>query len=334
MNKNLFSVAIIGCGLIGNKRALSLGDRGLLKVCVDKDIDNAKKLASNFEAEFLDDHKPLLERKDIDIVIISTLHNSLAELTHQFMLAGKHVLVEKPCARDLGELELLLKASKESNSKVRVGFNHRFHRSVLKAKEIIEDGELGELMFLRARYGHGGRLGYDREWRSKPELSGGGELIDQGSHLIDLSRLFLGEFSHVDGLASTFFWNMPVDDNAFMTLRTEQNKVAFLHASCTEWKNLFSMEIYGKKGKLDLSGLGGSYGIEKITFYKMLAEMGPPETRSWEYPTEDVSWINEINAFYDDIELNKEPNPSIIDAFKSMEIIQQIYKVSGYDHST
>ena len=112
MNKNLFSVAIIGCGLIGNKRAVSLGDRGLLKACVDKDINKAKKLASHFKAEFFDDHKPLLDRKDIDIVIISTLHNSLAELTHQFMLAGKHVLVEKPSARDLGELELLLQASK------------------------------------------------------------------------------------------------------------------------------------------------------------------------------------------------------------------------------
>jgi predicted dehydrogenase len=213
-----------------------------------------------------------------------------------------------------------------------VGFNHRYHRSLRKAKEIVESGALGELMFIRARYGHGARLGYEKEWRSNPALSGGGELIDQGPHLIDLSRWFLGEMTEVQGFAHTYYWDMPVDDNGFMLLKTAKKQAAFLHASCTEWKNLFSMEIYGKLGKLDLSGLGGSYGLEKITWYKMLPEMGPPDTTAWEYPMGDDSWAAEIAEFFDDIRQDRTPAAGLADAQAALLIVEQIYRESGYDH--
>src|SRR5690606_10539977 len=151
------------------------------------------------------------------------------------------------------------------------------------------------------RYGHGGRVGYDKEWRAEPAISGGGELIDQGVHLIDLARWFLGNFSDIQGYAHTYYWDMPVDDNGFLLLKTLNNQVAHLHASCTEWKNLFSFEIYGRKGKLDINGLGGSYGVERLTFYKMLPEMGPPETYAWEFPMADDSWQCEFDEFIEDI---------------------------------
>src|SRR5262249_54851436 len=154
--------------------------------------------------------------------------------------------------------------------RVRVGFNHRYHPALRKARELVDSGVLGPLMFIRARYGHGGRLGYEREWRANPAISGGGELIDQGVHLIDLAPLFLGEFSAVQGIATNYFWRMPVDDNAFMTLRGPTGQVAFLHVSCTEWKNMFSMELYGRNGKLAIDGLGGSYGVERLMWYRML----------------------------------------------------------------
>lgn len=189
-------------------------------------------------------------------------------------------------------------------------------------------------MFLRARYGHGGRIGYDREWRSNPALSGGGELIDQGPHLIDLSRWFLGEITDVQGFAHAYYWDMSVDDNGFMLLKTARQQVAFLHASCTEWKNLFSMEIYGQTGKLEISGLGGSYGLERLAFYKMLPEMGPPETTIWEYPMSDNSWEIEFEEFLEDISLNREPSASLMDAYEALRIVETIYEVSGYDHRT
>jgi predicted dehydrogenase len=138
--------------------------------------------------------------------------------------------------------------------------------------------------------------------------------------------------TEVQGFAHTYFWDMPVDDNGFMLLKTAKKQAAFLHASCTEWKNLFSMEIYGNLGKLDLFGLGGSYGLEKITWYKMLPEMGPPDTTSWEYPMPDDSWAIEIAEFFDDIRLNREPSANLADASAALVIVEKIYKESGYDH--
>jgi len=335
MKRKPFGVGIIGCGLIGQKRAKALGSGGRLVACADINFSRANALAKSIgeSISVYKDWEGLVQDSEVDLVIISTLHDSLATIALGCLKAGKHVLVEKPAARTAEELEPVMAEAKAKNLKVHVGFNHRYHRAILKAKVIVDSGELGDLMFLRARYGHGARIGYDREWRSNPRLSGGGELIDQGPHLIDLSRWFLGEFNEVQGFAHTYYWDMPVDDNGFMLLKTGKQQVAFLHASCTEWKNLFSMEIYGKNGKLEISGLGGSYGLEKLTFYKMLPEMGPPETTSWEYPMADDSWGVEMAEFYEEIIRNREPSAGLGDAYAALKIIGKIYRESGYDHS-
>lgn len=300
--------------------------------CADIDINRAERLAKNSGGKALADWQELVSLAEVDIVIVATLHDSLAAITLAAIEAGKHVLVEKPAARSAVELEPVIAAAERHRVKVHVGFNHRYHRALRKAKEIVDSGELGELMFIRARYGHGARIGYDREWRANPTLSGGGELIDQGPHLIDLSRWFLGDFTEIQGFAHTYYWDMPVDDNGFMILKTPKQQVAFLHASCTEWKNLFSMEIYGKVGKLDISGLGGSYGVERLTHYKMLPEMGPPETMAWEYPMSDDSWAVEIAEFYEDIRLARPPASGLHDAYEALKVIHTIYQESGYDH--
>jgi predicted dehydrogenase len=326
-----FGVGIIGCGLIGQKRTKALGE-GRLIGCADINEVSARALAGNSGAKVFADWRGLLALPDVEIVVVATLHDSLAEITLAVIEAGKHVLVEKPAARNPTELEPVMAAAERRGVKVHVGFNHRYHRAFRKARELFEGGALGELMFIRARYGHGGRIGYDKEWRAKPEISGGGELLDQGPHLIDLSRWFLGDFSEVQGFAHTYYWDMPVDDNSFMLLKTSKKQVAFLHASCTEWKNLFSMEIYGRDGKLEVSGLGGSYGVERLTYYKMLPEMGPPETTTWEFPMADDSWAVEMQEFYEDIRFDRQPAAGLGDAYQALRIIEKIYRESGYDH--
>tara|TARA_B100000989_G_C19488220_1_gene448502 strand:- start:424 stop:1410 length:987 start_codon:yes stop_codon:yes gene_type:complete len=328
----MIKVGIIGCGLIGQKRASNMGNFKLHGSC-DLNEDRAKSFAKEFSTSLFKNPKELIECEDIDVVFVATLHDSLSELTQHSILHGKHVLVEKPAGRNLKEVSKTLEIQKNSNSKVRVGFNHRYHRSFRKLDEMVKAGTLGELMFIRAKYGHGGRIGYEKEWRADPKISGGGELIDQGPHLIDLCRQLLGEFNNIEGFAKTYYWDMPVDDNAFLSLRTNEDKTAFLHVSCTEWKNTFEMEVYGNKGKVLLSGLGGSYGTEKITLYKMSEEMGPPETFMWEFPMKDDSWEYEIEEFYKDITLNREPNASLKDAEQVHRVIQKIYKKSGYDFS-
>ena len=267
-----------------------------------------------------------MRRDDVDAVFAATTHDLLAEIATEAAVAGKHVLVEKPGARKASELDAVAEAAARTGALVRVGFNHRFHRALLKAREIFESGALGPMMYVRGRYGHGGRVGYEKEWRAAPAVSGGGELIDQGAHLIDLSRWFLGDFARVRGAAPTFFWDMPVEDNGFLLLETAAGQVAFLHAGWTEWKNLFSLEIAGRVGKLEINGLGGSYGTERITWYKMSPEMGPPETLAWEYPMADHSWEAENAAFFEDIRLKRQPDPGIADAQAALRIIEQVYR--------
>jgi predicted dehydrogenase len=331
---NPTTYAIFGCGLIGRKRAAAL-QPGQLRYACDLDTNRSSQLAAqNTGAIPVSDSRRVWQDPAVRAVIVATLNSSLAPIALSAVRAGKHVLVEKPGALNSAQLRSLQTAAQEIGVQVRLGYNHRFHPGLQKAREILDSGALGPLMFIRGRYGHGGRKGYDREWRADPELSGGGELIDQGVHLIDLAGWFLGEFTAVEGHATTFFWDMPVDDNAFLSLRTSTGQTAWLHVSCTEWKNLFSLEIYGRDGKVVVDGLGGSYGPEKCTYYRMLPEMGPPETTVWDFTTGDKSWALELAAFETDIRTGRTPSPGLPEGIRTLEIVEDIYRRSGYKVST
>jgi predicted dehydrogenase len=158
-------------------------------------------------------------------------------------------------------------------------------------------GRFGDVMFARARYGHGGRLGYDREWRMHPELSGGGELIDQGMHLLDICHWLLGPLPLHSALLRTQFWDAVVEDNAVVVLGGDQGARAApwatFHVTWTEWKNTFSLEIYCRTGKLQVDGLQGSYGAPRLTIYTMSPELGPPAAETVEYDATDLSWNRE-----------------------------------------
>jgi predicted dehydrogenase len=317
--------AIIGCGLIGRKRLAALRP-GQLKVACDVQLDRAESLAKSAgSGRATSDFHAAVAEPSVQAVIVSTLNGSLAEISLAAIRAGKHVLVEKPGAISAAQLAPLLAEAEARKVRVRIGYNHRFHPAFQKAREIFENAALGPLMFIRARYGHGGRVGYDREWRADTAVSGGGELIDQGVHLIDLARWFLGDFTSIEGHTATFFWDMAVDDNAFLALRTVTGQTAWLQVSCTEWKNLFSFEIYGRNAKLHIEGLGGSYGVERLHFYKMLPEMGPPETTIWEYPRGDCSWALELAEFEKDIALGRAPSPGLADGLAVLQAVDKIY---------
>src|ERR1044071_3760706 len=318
--------AIVGCGLIGRKRAAALLP-GALVACADVALDRARALAG--DAVAASDWREVVTRDDVAAVIVATTNDRLAEISCAAIEAGKHVLVEKPAGRGVAEVDGIIAAQRRTNVRVRVGFNHRQHPALLKAAELHAAGALGPIMFVRGRYGHGGRPGYEREWRADPKLAGGGELIDQGVHLIDLARLFVGDVARVQGYAKTYYWDMPVDDNAFMLLTARGGETALLHVSCTEWKNLFSFEIYGRHGKISIDGLGGSYGLERLAFYRMLPEMGPPETTIWEYPRGDESWAREVRELEADIAQEREPDAGLGDARAALEVVEAIYRQSS-----
>lgn len=320
-------IAIIGCGAIGRKRANSLPPECSVAVCCDIDAERAAALSKDCPgSQPCTDWRNAVQRPDVSAVVVATTHDMLATVGAAAAAGGKHTLIEKPCARTAAELDPVIEAATRSGVCVRAGYNHRYHRALQKAHEIFESGVLGPLMFLRGRYGHGGRPGYDREWRADPKISGGGEAIDQGVHLVDLARWFAGDFCHVEGYAGAYFWDMPVEDNCFLLLRTAANQVAFLHASWTEWKNMFSFEIYGRNGKLDVQGLGGSYGVERVAWYQMRPELGPPDTTIYEFPMQDNSWEREFREFLEDIRLNREPSPGMRDAKAALSIVGELYR--------
>lgn len=326
---NELGVALIGCGLIGQKRLNSLPP-GTVRVACDLDIERARRVASKSPGcQATNSIDQALASADIQVVVVATVNAALAPAAARALDAGKHVLVEKPVGISVEEIERLETLAKQKGVLVRAAYNHRYHAACLKAIEIWRSGALGPLMFLRGRYGQGGRVGYEKEWRADPKISGGGELIDQGVHLIDLAGMFLGEFSSIEGHTATYFWNMPVDDNAFVSLRNREGKTAWLHVSCTEWKNLFSLEIYGRDAKLHWEGLGGSYGTERLHYYKMLPQMGPPETTIFEYPRGDESWKLEMSEFLDDIRLGRTPVPGLKEAKAVMEVVEKIYAKRG-----
>jgi predicted dehydrogenase len=325
-------VGLIGCGLIGQKRSRALGPHALA-VCVDSLPGRADALAADHPGcVAAADVRAVVDDPVVEAVIVATTPDALAPSALLAAEAGKHVLVEKPAARSSAEIRAVLAAVERAGVVAKVGFNHRFHPAFQRARQIFDADGVGELMYIRARYGHGGRPNYEREWRADRSVSGGGELVDMGSHLIDLAGWFAGPFSEINGHLATYFWPMDVEDNAFVFLKTPRGQAAWLHASWTEWKNLFSFEIFGRLGKLQIDGLGASYGVERLTYYRMLPEMGPPETTSWEFPGVDTSWRDEFAHFAQCIETGAPPSGSLGDALRNLEIIEELYRRSGRDH--
>lgn len=323
---------IIGCGLIGSKRAQAISQPHTITCVADIDKNRAQMLANKYNTKASTDWQEIINA-DVDAIIIATTHDQLATMALAAVLANKHVFVEKPAGRNAEEIIPIVIAAEKHKRYVKVGFNHRFHPAFLQAHEIVRSGQIGSLLYIRAHYGHGGRIAYEKEWRCQQAISGGGELIDQGPHLIDLSRWFLGELNLSFAYTPTYFWNTTVDDNCFLALQSATGQMAWLHASWTEWKNKFSFEIFGQHGKLLVDGLGGSYGVETLTLYRMLPEMGPPETTTWQFPFPDKSWEHEMREFINAIEEQRQPLGNIYDAAQTLKIIDGAYR-RKYDYCT
>jgi predicted dehydrogenase len=292
-------VGVVGCGLIGHKRAAALGLEDELVGASDLSSAAAKQLVAEHGGRVCADVTALLDLAP-DVVVVAVSHDALADLATRALQGGAHVLIEKPAGLNSAQIEQLQAAAAAADRRVKVGFNHRFHPGIARAAQEVHSGEHGELMHLRARYGHGGRLGYEREWRADPARSGGGELIDQGMHLLDLTHWFAGPLPLYSALLRTEFWDAPVEDNAALVLgepEGRQGPWAMLHVSWTEWKNLFSLELFCTTAKLEIDGLVRSYGPQRLRIYRMRPELGPPELEEITFEDIDTSWDREWEHF-------------------------------------
>ena len=325
MSRRGLSVGIIGCGRIGAKRAAALAPGDVLLGCCDVDASAAKELARRHRCEAYASPEELLARRP-DVVVVATSHDRLAALAQLALAAGAHVLVEKPAGVCTQQIDGLIECQRAARRLVKVGFNHRFHPGIARAAQEVHSGRHGEMLHLRARYGHGGRPGYDREWRAEPTRSGGGELIDQGMHLLDLSNWLAGSLPLHAALLRTQFWDAEVEDNAALLLgdaHTRSGPWAMLHVSWTEWRNLFSLEVYCVTAKIEVDGLARSYGPQRLRIHLMGPELGPPALEEIRYPPADGSWRAEWEHFADAV-LAADGRPLLGDLRSARDAWQQV----------
>lgn len=269
-----------------------------LAVVVDVDRDRAREAAERWSVEWCADWRPLAERANVEILAVCAPPAIGTQVALAGLASGKHVLLEKPMGRSLAEARELTQAARRARRVLKIGFNHRYHPGIRRACEACRAGEIGRLVNVRCRYGHGGRLGLEREWRANPELAGGGELIDQGVHAADLIYWLNGLPARATGFLQTAVWPVaPLEDNAFALFQYDDGAVASLHVSMTQWKNLFSLEITGERGAVVVEGLGGSYGVERLVRVRRRLEGGVPETDEQVFSDADDSWALEWCEF-------------------------------------
>lgn len=329
-----FKVGIIGYGKMGQTRHQAINELDCAEVVaisepnlVGKPVENLPNLS----------HDEIIGRPDIDAILIATPNYLNKPLTIKALNAGKHVFCEKPPCFTAADMMEIREAEKASGKRLMYGFNHRHHDSVMRMKEIVDSKQYGNILWMRGRYGKSVTPDYCDQWRAKKELAGGGILIDQGIHMLDLFLYLAGDFDSVKAEVSNLYWKMDVEDNAFVILRnTDTNCVASLHSTMTQWRHLFALEVFLEKGYMVLNGLitsTMSYGKEILTIAKSRSA-APAATWQDEVKTEYLSnnsWRYEMGQFFDAI---REDRPVKIgnsdDALRLMTIIDKIYAQKSF----
>ena len=333
-------VGIIGFGRIGRRRADLVNAHPNLELAAvaDPNVEASRDLFPSC-ARYRD-AADLLREPDLQAVFVCTPNAVTTDLVIRSLEAGKHVFAEKPAGRSVADIERMRDVeARHPALRVKFGFNHREHDSVRMSQSLIASGELGRLMWIRGTYGKGGGPGYEGDWRADPEIAGGGILLDQGIHMLDLLRLFAGEFTEVKSFVGQTFWKTGgLEDNAFALLRSADNRVAMLHSSATHWNHTFRLEIYLTDGYLALDGFltgSRSYGRETLVIGRrdwndLDAARGRPREERY-YFDDDRSWEREVDDF---VRCMSTGAPVIsgcsLDAQRAMELVTRVYADDGW----
>lgn len=283
--------------------------------------------------KFTTDYDDILNDEKINAVVICASNNVIKDAVIAALSRKKHVFSEKPPGRNLEELNKIIKAEKEHPElKLMFGFNHRHHDSMLHAKKLIDSGEYGKILWVRGRYGKSVDNKFFFNWRASKEQAGGGILLDQGIHMLDLFLMLCGDFDEVKAYVSNLYWKLDIEDNVFAILKNKEGQVASLHSTMTQWRHLFSLEIFMERGYITINGLktpSNTYGDEVMSVAK---NRTLPPAAIWTKEEDivfhvDNSWKREIEIFISSIKNDREaPVGNTRDAFKVMNLIDKIYK--------
>jgi predicted dehydrogenase len=331
MRATTLGVAMIGLGSFGRKRVRAImSDTGSkLRVVADTIPSVAESTGAEFACDHTVNWERAITRSDVDVVVVSTSTRFLAEITCAAIEAGKHVLCEKPFGRTADEILPAVETAERKRLCLKAGYNHRYHPAIKKAHDLFQEGTIGRLHFMRCVYGHGGRTDYDKEWRTQAHLAGGGQLLDQGVHVLDLFRWFAGEFIEVKAYSTAAFWPIaPLEDNVFALLQAESGCMASLHASWTNWRNTFAFELFGENGYLTVSGLGGHYGMERLCCGRRQALGTTPVEEWFDFPAPDQSLEREWRDFVTCIREGRTPQSDGRSSWKTLQLAESIYRAA------
>ena len=323
-------VGIAGYGVVGKRRREVIDAHPALETVAvsDRRLEGDGVLEDG--VRYYDDYRKLLA-EGLDVLFVCLSNDINPDATVAGLERGMHVFCEKPPGRDVADVRRVIECeSRHPGQKLKYGFNHRYHESVRDALRIVQSGELGDVINLRAVYGKSQLITFNQSsWRTRRALAGGGVLLDQGIHMVDLLRLFAGEFEQVHNFVSNSVWNHDVEDNAYALMRTADGKVAMLHSSASQWRHRFGLEITLTKGALNLAGIlsgSKSYGAETLTVARTDGnDMGDPKEETRRY-NRDPSWANEVAEFTAAI-TGGDPiaNGSSDDALNTMQLVYRIY---------
>lgn len=325
----VYKVGIAGFGIVGERRRQFIDLHPNLKTVAVCDRKYKEPGTMSDGLKYYTNYQDLLQ-EDIDVLFVCLTNDVAAEVTIAGLEKNLHVFCEKPPGRDVADIKnVRVVESKHPKLKLMYGFNHRYHDSIREAVRIVNSQELGKVLNIRGVYGKSQIISFKSDWRTKRSIAGGGILLDQGIHMVDLIRLFAGEFNQIHSFIDNSFWNHDVEDNAYALMKSDTGIVAFLHSSATQWRHRFHLDINLEKGSIGLSGIlsgSKSYGAETITIaYKAENESGDPREVTVRY-NEDNSWRDEIGVFVDNIlKDEKVINGSSLEALNTMELVYKIY---------
>jgi len=328
---NKLRVGIAGYGIVGKRRRTCVDHHPHMQVVAmcDRTFDGEGEFQDGIR--FYQDYKRLLN-EDLDVLIICLTNDIASEATIAGLESGLHVFCEKPPGRNVEDIAKVIQCERNhSGLKLMYGFNHRYHESVQDAAELIRSGRFGRILNMRGVYGKSQLITFNQtDWRTRRKIAGGGVLLDQGIHMVDLLRMFAGEFVEVQSFISNNHWGYNVEDNAYAIMKTKDGVVAMLNSSATQWRHRFHLDINLEKGSIILGGIlsgSKSYGAETLTVITTDLENdnGDPREQQTRY-NHDPSWDEEINIFADCVVKNRPiETSSSKDAFNTMKLVYKIY---------
>lgn len=330
MDLRKLRVGIAGYGVVGKRRRQFIDLNPSMTTVAVSDINFGQSGMAPDGVKFYATYKDLFN-ENLDVLFVSLPNYLASEATIAGLEKGLHVFCEKPPGRTVQDIRSVIEVEgRNPHLKLKYGFNHRYHESVKEAKKIIESGKYGEIINIRGIYGKSSIIPFDKGWRSERRYAGGGILLDQGIHMLDMICYFAGDFEEVKSFVSNNYWGHDVEDNAYAIMRNTEGCVAMLHSTATQWQHKFRLEITLRDALLELSGiLSGtkSYGDERLTIIpkKEGSSVGSFLEIANSY-LDDNSWQCEIDEFADTI-LNgrKVSNGTSGDALKVMELVYRIY---------